>query len=86
MSYGQDLPREVGELITLARQWLPYGRVPPELIFQTFGITEQQFVDRLWVAVQDARCDTHLVRAFASIYPPRRGPGGLPTMLGRAAV
>jgi hypothetical protein len=86
MSYGRDLPLEAGELITLARQWLPYGGVPPELIFQTFGITEQQFVDRLWAAVQDARCDTHLVRAFSSIYPRRRGPGRVPTMLGGAAV
>ena len=86
MSHGQDLPREAIELVTLARQWIPYGGVPPELIFQTFGITEEQFADRLWAAVRDAHCDPHLVRAFSSIYPRRRAPWGISTMQGHPPV
>ena len=86
MSFGQDLPRETGELITLARQWIPYGGVPAELIFQTFGITEHQFVDRLWAAVRDARCDPHLVHALSAIYPRHGSPWGVSTMRGRSPV
>ncbi len=82
MSYGQDVPREARELITLARMWIPYGGVPAALVFQTFGITEHQFVDRLWAAVLDAHCDPHLVRALSSVYPRRRSPWGAPTKRG----
>jgi len=84
MSDCQDLPREARELITLARQWIPYGGVPAELVFQTFGITEHQFIDRLWTVVQDTRCDPHLVRALSSTYPCRRSPWGVSTTRGRS--
>lgn len=86
MSDCQDLPREARELITLARQWIPYGGVPAELVFQTFGITEHQFVDRLWAVVQDTRCDPHLVRALSSTYPRRRSHRGVSTTRGRSPV
>ncbi len=86
MSDCQDLPREARELITLARQWIPYGGVPAELVFQTFGITEHQFVDRLWAVVQDTCCDPHLVRALSSTYPRRRSHWGVSTTRGRSPV
>jgi hypothetical protein len=62
--------RELREIITLARIWIPYGGVPAELVFQTFGVSKRKFIGTLWRAVETVRCDPPLIRELAAIYPP----------------
>lgn len=61
--------REAQKTIELAHTWVPYGGVPAELTFQTFGITTRQFVDRLWQAVQATNCSYPVVRDLSPVYP-----------------
>ncbi|MBV6763011.1 hypothetical protein [Rhodococcus opacus] len=65
---SRDL-REAREIIELAHIWAPYGGVPVELTFQTFGMSRRQFVDKLWQAVRDTHCSYPVVRDLTPIYP-----------------
>lgn len=70
----RDLPRsgDAEAVLSAARQWAPYGGVPDEEIFVLFGTSKTRFVEMLWGAVSNTRCDQELVRLLEEIYP-RRG-------------
>ncbi len=59
---------ETEEIVRFARIWAPYGGAPTEEIFQTFGITRQQFNDKLWRTVEDGEFGASIVREFARVY------------------
>jgi hypothetical protein len=47
--------RHVYELLTLAISWLPYGGAPDDEIYPKFGLTQNQYLNRLRHAVEKNR-------------------------------
>jgi hypothetical protein len=66
---SQNANREIGEIVELARIWAPYGGAPADVVFQSFGISLNQFAARLWDAVYRLGCDSSLMSELDAVYP-----------------
>ncbi len=49
-----------------------YGGAPSDVVFQSFGISLNQFAARLWDAIYRLGCDSHLMSELEAVYPRQR--------------
>jgi len=65
---ARQVRTETDVIVHFARIWAPYGGAPTEEVFQTFGISRQQFNDKLWQTVEGVEFDASIVRELARVY------------------
>lgn len=63
---------EAERLIGFARMWAPFGGAPEEDVLVNFGLTTRRFIDRLWHAIAESKCDEGEMLRLASAYPRQR--------------
>ncbi|MGR6520180.1 hypothetical protein ACU5JM_00885 (plasmid) [Rhodococcus erythropolis] len=62
-------PDDTEVLLDLALDWVPYGGVPEDEVFERYGTTVAGFIDQLWVIVDHLHCDRETVAKLAAVYP-----------------
>jgi hypothetical protein len=66
---GRHRQSEAQEIFRFAQIWIPFGGAPSGEIFQTFGMSRQRFLQKLWQSVHDLECDPTCSDQLAETYP-----------------
>ncbi|MCZ4618573.1 MULTISPECIES: hypothetical protein [Rhodococcus] len=69
---SDEAPRCKGEteaLLALALKWVPYGGVSEDEVFESYGISLADFIDRLWTIVRGQQSDQKFVAKLTAVYP-----------------
>ncbi|MCS4258015.1 hypothetical protein M2405_006342 [Rhodococcus erythropolis] len=61
-------------LLKLALDWVPYGGVPEDEVFERYGTSVAGFIDQLWVIVHHLHCDRETVAKLAAVYSKHLTP------------
>lgn len=62
---------EQEEIVQDACKWAPYGPVPADHVFTKYGISRDEFADRLRSALDAVVVDERTARRLAELYPQR---------------